>query len=174
MSVYKEILKDTFSGEKVNREIRIKQIKLEIGKLTARMDSIEDKFLDDLIEPATYKSMKGKTQKSINDLKSELENLKAMDKDLEEYLKLGISFLNGVDKLYKNSPSDIKKKIVGSIFPEKLIFSEKNYRTAFINEFIALILSKHKPFRLLKIKTPRHFGEESRKAPPLGLEPRTL
>lgn len=110
--------------------------------------------------------MRGKTQKSINDLKSELENLKTMDKDLEEYLKLGISFLYGVDKLYKTSPSDIKKKIIGSIFPEKLIFSKNSYRTAFIDEFISLILSKHKPFRLLKIKTPRQNGEESKKAPP--------
>lgn len=174
MTLYKEILNETFSGEKENRELRVKQIKLEIGKLNARMDSIEDKFLDDLIDPSSYKSMRGKTQKSINDLKSELENLKTMDKELEEYLKLGISFLHGVDKLYKTSPSDIKKKIIGSIFPEKLIFSKNSYRTAFINELIELILSKHKPFRLLKIKTPRQNGEESKKAPPLGLEPRTL
>ena len=172
--LYKEILNETFSGEKGNRELRIKQINLELEKHETRMESVEEKFLDDLIDVSTYKSMKGKIQKSINDLKLELENLSNMNKDVEEYLKLGISLLNGIDKLYKNSPSDIKKKIIGSIFPEKLIFVEKNYRTAFINELIALILSKHKPFSLLQIKTPRRFGEESRKAPPLGLEPRTL
>jgi site-specific DNA recombinase len=77
-----------------------------------------------------------------------------MGKDLEEYLKLGISFLHGIDKLYKNSTSDIKKKVVGSIFPEKLVFEKNIYRTACIYEFIAHILSKHKPFKLLKIKTP--------------------
>ena len=53
----KEILNETFSGEKENRELRIKQIKVEIGKLNARMDSIEEKFLDDLIDPSSYKSM---------------------------------------------------------------------------------------------------------------------
>jgi hypothetical protein len=60
---------------------------------------------------------------------------------------------------------------VGSIFPEKLIFDEKKYRTASINELIAIILSNHAGFRKLEIKKPRRNGEVSKKAPPLGLEP---
>lgn len=118
--------------------------------------------------------MKQKTQKKINDLNAELSVTKSLDKNLEEYLKLGISFLHGIDKLYKTSPANIKKKIIGSIFPEKLVFSKNKYRTEYLNEFIAIILSKHKPFRLLKIKTPYQNGKVSTKAPPLGLEPRTL
>ena len=109
-----------------------------------------------------------------NNLKLEMSNIKNLDKDIEEYLKLGISFLHGIDKLYKTSPANIKKKIVGSIFPEKLIFMKKNYRTAKLDSFIALILSKHKPFKRLKIKTPRQISGEYKSAPSLGLEPRTL
>ena len=90
--------------------------------------------------------MKHKTQAQLNDLKQELSNLKQIDNDIEEYLQLGISFLHGVDKLYKTSPADIKKKIVGSIFPEKLVFETK-YRTAQIDPLIASILSKNKRFK---------------------------
>ncbi|WP_338360100.1 recombinase family protein [Yeosuana marina] len=173
-TLYKELLDETFNGEKKSREIRLRQIRTELDTLSARMESIEDKFLDDLIEASTYNAMKRKTQMKINDLKSEITTIKSLDKNIEEYLKLGISFLHGIDRLYKTSPSNIKKKIVGSIFPEKLVFLKNKYRTATLDPFISLIISKHAPFKRLKIKTPRHFGEVSNVAPPLGLEPRTL
>ena len=92
-----------------------------------------------------------------------------MDKDIEEYPKKGISFFHGVDKLYKSSDARIKKKIVSSIFPKKLEFLKTRYRTAGFDPLIALILSKHKAFQRLEIKTPRQNGEESKKAPPLRL-----
>ncbi len=174
LELYKEILQETFSGEKKNRAMRVRQIKIDLEKLNNRMDSIEDKFFDDLIGHSTYNAMKQKTQKKINDLNAELSVIKSLDKNLEEYLKLGISFLHGIDKLYKTSPANIKKKIVGSIFPEKLVFLKNKYRTDYLDSFIAIILSKHKPFRLLKIKTPYQNDKVSKKAPPLGLEPRTL
>lgn len=56
--------------------------------------------------------MKQKTQKKINDLNAELSVTKSLDKNLEEYLKLGISFLHGIDKLYKTSPANIKKRLL--------------------------------------------------------------
>ncbi|PSG87085.1 recombinase family protein [Mesoflavibacter zeaxanthinifaciens] len=172
--LYKELLDETFNGEKKDRQLRIKQINRELETLNARMESIENKFLDDLIEASIFKTLKRKTQMKINDLKSEMTNIKSLDKNIEEYLKLGISFLHGIDRLYKTSPSNIKKKIVGSIFPEKLVFLENKYRTANLDPFISLIISKHAPFKRLKIKTPRQNDGVSMKAPPLGLEPRTL
>ena len=172
--LYKEILEETFSGEQKNRNLRLRQIHIELSKLNARMESIEDKFFDDIIEASTYNAMKRKTQKKINDLKLEMKTINALDRDIEEYLKLGISFLHGIDKLYKSSPANIKKKIVGSIFPEKLVFLKTKYRTATLDSFITLILSKHGPFQRLEIKNPAISDGMSKKAPPLGLEPRTL
>lgn len=172
-SLYKEILQTTFHGESKNRELRIKKAKAELEKLASRMESMEEKFLDDLIDAPTYNSMKRKTQQKIADLKVEIKGIQSMKKDIEEYLKLGISLLHGIDQLYKNSPADIKKKIVGSIFPEKLTFLKKSYRTAFVDELISLIISKHRPYQRLKIKTPRQNDGESKMAPLLGLEPRT-
>ena len=56
--------------------------------------------------------MKQKTESKINVLKAEMKSIKNLDKDIEEYLKLGISFLHGVDKLYKTSPAAIKKRLL--------------------------------------------------------------
>ncbi|WP_452598623.1 recombinase family protein [Pontimicrobium sp. MEBiC01747] len=172
--LYKEILIETFSGEKQSRKTRLRQIKIELDKLDKRVESVEDKFFDNLIDVSTYNSVKNKTKQKINDLNAEVESLKGLNNDIEEYLKLGISLLNGIDKLYVSSPANIKKKIVGSIFPEKLVFMKNKYRTANLNSLMSVIISKHKRFKLLEIKNPTISGGKSKKAPLLGLEPRTL
>ena len=56
--------------------------------------------------------MKQKTESKINVLKAEKKSIKNLDKDIEEYLKLGISFLHEVDKPYKTSPMAIKKRLL--------------------------------------------------------------
>ena len=42
--------------------------------------------------------------------------------------------------VYKKADVNQKREIIGSIYPEKPVFSENNYRTARINEAAALIL----------------------------------
>ena len=67
----------------------------------------------------------------------------------------------------------IKQKIVGSIFPEKLIFDGKNYRTVRMNSFIELISSKSKGLGGYKRKQVTKLSYLSNMAPPPGLEPGT-
>ncbi|MEP0264220.1 recombinase family protein [Dokdonia sp.] len=172
--LYKELLQTVFHGEENERTKRAQQIQKELDVLYMRTESMEEKFLDNEINADTYKSMKLRNQKKILDLEAEKKGITTMKKDIEEYLKLGISFLHGVDRFYKDAPADMKKKITGSMFPEKLTFLGNSYRTAFLDELISLILSKHRSFRRLKIKTPCQNDKVSRVAPPLGLEPRTL
>jgi len=43
------------------------------------------------------------------EIKVEMSNIKDVDKDIEEYLELGISFLHGIDKPYKTLSANIKK-----------------------------------------------------------------
>ena len=172
--LYKDILDKVFHGEEKGRELRVKAIKEELNKLATRIESMENKFLDDHIDVGTYNGMKRKTQQKIEVLQAEMKGIRSMRKDVEEYLKLGISFLHGVDAFYANGTSKMKKQIVGSMFPKKLVFLKAKYRTASLDELISLILSRHGRFKRLEIKTPRQNGGESSMAPPLGLEPRTL
>ena len=72
---------------------------------------------------------------------------------------------------YRNASTTVKSKIIGSIFPEKLIYSEKQYRTTKVNEVLALILNTSEAF---KTKQPNNKVRLSSVAPESGLEPETL
>lgn len=152
--VYKKVLDKTFKTEAGDREAELKSIKREINKLQTRLDSIEEKFFDDQIDGKTYNASKRKTEVQMANLKAELESISAMEKDFDSHLKKGISFLQKVDVLYKNAPAPIKKKILASLFPEKLLFETTHFKTSQIDDFIGYIILKNKKLKYLKVDKP--------------------
>ena len=57
LKVYKRILEEVFSGEKKQRASRLLVINNELKKYDKRMESIEDKFIDDIIDATMYNRM---------------------------------------------------------------------------------------------------------------------
>ena len=153
-NIYKKILNTTFKEQAIDRESKLKSIKREINKLDIRLDSIEEKFFDNQIDIKTYNTMKRKTEVQIANLKAELQSISSLEKDFEVHLSKGISFLQKVDTLYKNAPTPIKKKILTSLFPEKLIFLKTHFKTSHIDEFIGYIVLNTRKFKYLKIDKP--------------------
>jgi site-specific DNA recombinase len=49
--------------------------------------------------------------------------------------------LSNLETLYQDGDLKTKRRIIGSIFPEKLVFNGNNYRTARVNEAVELIYS---------------------------------
>lgn len=139
-ALYKKILKRSFQGGQSGREGRKRELVKELGLLQERLESIETKFFDDLIDVPTYTSMKAKVEGQISDVRFELDQIKDLDEKFDEYLKQGISLLHGIDRLYRTSPSHIKKKIIAQIFPEKLVYTPNRYTAAVIDGVMGVIL----------------------------------
>ena len=92
---------------------------------------------------------------------------------LEKHFAYGITFLTHLPFYYDNAPIELKHKIVGSIFPEKLIFENEKYRTTKTNSLISLICSESMNKRGYKTKQAIISDGLSNWAPPPGLEPGT-
>lgn len=56
-----------------------------------------------------------------------------------KYCRYGMSLLTHLDIYYAEGPLEVKRKLIGSIFPEKLIFENGSYRTTKVNEAVELI-----------------------------------
>jgi len=172
--LYKTILQDLFNSDNLDLDTRKNSLKRELGKLETRLNSVDDKFFDNVIDINPYNRVKQKTQVRLNDAKAELQNLNHVKRNFDSYLKSGITFLKGIDKIYKKAPVSLKKKIIGSIFPKKLIFENTTYRTDYMDDFISLILLRNKDLQFLKIEKPARNSGLSSKAPPQRLELWTL
>lgn len=71
-----------------------------------------------------------------------------------ELLNKVFKSLSDLEGLYINGDLKTKKQIVGSIFPEKLVFNGINYRTAWVNEAAELIHNVGKGFIKKKMDKP--------------------
>ncbi|MFM9911168.1 MAG: hypothetical protein ACKVOW_17645 [Chitinophagaceae bacterium] len=52
----------------------------------------------------------------------------------------------GLDKIYEKADNKMKREIIGSIYPEKLVFDGFRYRTTRLNEAVELIYNLDKGF----------------------------
>ena len=103
---------------------------------------------------------------TINSGTAEKENIHTL-------LDKVIANLASLNTIYQDAGTIKKRQIVGSIFPEKLIFDGENYRTAKLNEAVQLIYTLDVAFRENKNGTSGDLSNLSHQVIPLGLEPRT-
>ena len=113
---------------------------------------MEDKFFENEIDLNTYKKAKDRYDRKIIEINGEIVELNLTFSGYSQYLQIGLPLLTNLNYYYKNSPIELKQKMISSIFPEKLIFKEKKYRTTKLNEVINLILSNNNGYESEAIK----------------------
>ena len=140
--LYMAVMEDTFKTNEGDREYEIKKSEAEIVKKREMLKKITDKFINDDFDKETYNSLKNENDKECADLRNRIEELKMVENGFLEYCKYSLSLLSNLEHYYRTSTLEGKQKLVSSIFPEKLIFDKKTYRTKEINEILDLLCSK--------------------------------
>jgi site-specific DNA recombinase len=87
----------------------------------------------------------------IDRIDIELVALSEATKSIDSILKKALGNLANLSELFKNGDNVQKRKIIGSIFPEKIVFDGENCRTKNINTLISLKLNLDKAFEQKKI-----------------------
>ncbi len=84
-----------------------------------------------------------------------------------------LDLLLNIDKYYVAKNTEVKQKIIGSVFPEKLIFENNEYRTTKTNDVVALIYPSDKDFGKKKGGKKLKSQFSSLRVVPPGIEPGT-
>lgn len=107
-------------------------------------------MVDGDLEEYDFKMIKEQSASKTDELEKNLNSLQSRDKEISVLLERTLKNLSGLDLLYENGTIKEKRKILGSIFPEKLTFDGVQHRTTRINEVLNLIFQKTASY--LKIK----------------------
>ncbi len=101
------------------------------------------KLMKDEIDGSDFKIVKSECNEELKKLEAQLadlptrtENLKTIERLLEEVVKK----YSNIDEHYKNADLEEKRRIIGSMYPENLCFDGTEHRTARLNEALSLIL----------------------------------
>lgn len=165
VELYNEILADVFKEREGTKEEKLKSLKGQIKVFIDQQDSLDDRLLNGEISSEDYNRINRKLKENISSIESKAKELEGQESNLERHLKVGLSIMKNLSHYYEMGDIPVKQKIVGSIFPEKLIFDGKNYRTARMNSFIELISSKSKGLGGYKRKQVTKSSDLSNLAP---------
>lgn len=152
-TVYTSLLEERFEENQTNKQTMIISLQREQENLLKRIEMAEDHFFEKQIDVDTFNTMKQRIDLRMFEIKNELKSLKHKDSFFEKHLREGISFLNGVDTVYKNGTTDIKRKIIKTIFCDKLTYHNHYFTTPKVEDTIAMILFKDKRVRELRVDT---------------------
>ncbi len=166
-ALFDNLLQEEYTDSKGNKSI----IEEEINKVQKRLENLQDKLADNLIEISDYNSTRQRYVSQLRELNDKKAGMTYNRKGIQEQILFCYPFFENLPSFYVESAPYLKQRIIGSIFPEKILFSGNYFRTTRINVVAELIRSINKPFDRNK---NGQFCEKSKLScmvAPTGIEP---
>ncbi len=101
-------------------------------------------MLDGEFSAGDYKEMKIEIEAELEKLNREemqiRQGMESYDTKIDDCLDIVLN----LDKYYDTKNTEVKQKIIGSVFPEKLNFKDNQYRTTKLNEAVEILCKTDK------------------------------
>jgi len=111
----------------------------KIERVRNRKNSLLDKFIDESISKEVYSNKDKELSNEIIDYENQISQLNNYEKDTKKFIDYGLYVLKNLSSFFNNAKVLTKQKILSSIFKEKLVFKDEEYRTPILNFGIELI-----------------------------------
>ena len=172
LALYQALLEKYFKDNFNDIDTEKKMLARQIEEIDHKKEKFVNRFLnsDGMITDTEYRAIMDRLQDEKSKLTMKHATLRSIPSAYQKYLNFGLSLMGNLSHYFKVVDVGVKQQIIGSIFPEKLVFEKNKYRTDKINEFFALYCRLGKD---LNKKLPNSIVRQFRVAPPSGLEPET-
>jgi len=134
--LFKYVIIDTYSNDTGEYQANKNEFLKRIASFKERLNKARELLLNGDIDGKDYKEIKGDCESNIMLYESELEKLsrnKYSKKELEPIIDKAIHVLTRLDVIFFKSDSYWKRRIIGSMFPEKFTFENLKARTATVS-----------------------------------------
>jgi site-specific DNA recombinase len=168
---YEAEIKNRFKEGVLDKKNLVRNIQQEIDKNQERINNARKLLLDNVIDANDFHDAKKQYQPEIEKLTRKQTEILGMDDDYQKYLAYGFSLLKNLGDYYEKADIEAKQKLIGLIFPEKLIFENNQFRTKKHREAIKLILRDVKGLQRKKNGLAFKKEDQSVLVPETGLEP---
>ncbi|MES2373476.1 MAG: recombinase family protein [Bacteroidota bacterium] len=148
------------------------------NRFTERIDELHDrirkarfKFMNDEISKTDYIEFKEECDQEIKRLESRVLTGTNQENRLDELLQQSVDNLINLRTLFETGNNAKKRRIIGSVFPEKVVFDGNDFRTVRESEPIRLIYNADKGLSEIKTGQNDEKIELSRMVAGTGIEP---
>ena len=172
--LFELIIKDIVREKEGDRLKETLELKSQIENIESLLKNAEDEFFARRINQELFNSVTTRYTIKISELKVGLNDVSMRNKEMGRSLRFSLGILANLSTYYTKASIEAKQAIIGSIFPENLVFWQNNYRTTRINAVLELITMIDKDLKSGEMKMPGKNAGQSIMAPAAGLEPATL
>lgn len=173
-SLYLAIMEDVFKTNEGDREADIKKLNLEVDKNLEMMDKAAKKLVNDELDKYGYNRLKESLSKENSVLRSRIADLKATESGFQEYYRYGLSLLSNMGHYYRAANIENRQKMLGLIFPEKLVFDNNTFQTMKPSEVLDLLCNGGNGFSDCKKEKSSGKAAQSCVVIPSGFKPETF
>lgn len=146
LELYRQVILDVYNNQRNGEKSAKKDLLQQITEQNNRLNKARELLLSEALDGAEYKEIKQECERKINVLEAKLSATPSQEENIDKLLDKALYNLANLDTHYEIGTIKEKRQIIGSIFPEKLSFSENTYRTARLNEAVATIYNIGKAF----------------------------
>ena len=166
LDLYNKILKDLQSERKGESKKEVAALQNELSTVQKRINSIEDKYLDGDLTKEEYNRMLERYTKEASTIQQQVEMRENPNRsNIEPKLNYSINLINNIDSYIRNASVGVKIKLISSMFPEKIEFDGKTYRTNSYNKVLDLIYQQTNELRGVEKKNGESFSTFSASVP---------
>lgn len=144
----------------------------ELTKYKERLSTAQTMMLDREIEPADFREIKNRLEPEISRLERKINSTDTEKVNYGDYISGGINLISNLSEFFAGADLRAKQQLIGSIFPEKLIFENNQYRTTRFLTAFNRILALDATSSGKKRRTDTKILYQSSLVVPLGFEPR--
>ena len=137
-----EIIKEEFNKIDATNPLGAKHYE-KLKGLREKLTRIQDLYIDRELNKEEYLQAKQRCQILIEELEEKEVKL-GKKKEVFEIFKKGLTKIQTIEKQYYTGSLDQKRKLLGSIFPQKFEFENKKIRTTDLNPILLKISSVHR------------------------------
>lgn len=125
---------------------------------------------DQKLDLDDFRELKTECTSKINELEAKLTAFSQKENNIGGILSKAIHNISRLDTLYEEGAITEKRRIISSIYPEKLTFDGFQYRTKRLNEAIRLICTLDADFHQIKNEKNNDCSRLSRLVAPPRIE----
>ena len=171
IKLYGAILKHELKQNNSAGRQELDNISKTIGKQKQRLKNAKDMMLDGEFSASDYKEMKIEIEAELDRLNREEVQMRQGMENYDSKIDDCLDLILNLDKYYVSKNTEIKQKIIGSMFPEKLTFENNEYRTLKTNDAVALFCPTDKDLKGNKNGKKTENSVSSREVARTGIEP---
>ena len=136
-----------------------------------RLKNAKDMMLDGEFSAGDYKTMKIEIEEELENMNREELRIRQGMENYDTKIDDCLDVVLNLDKYYDTKNTEVKQKIIGSVFPEKLYFQDNEYRTTKLNEAVELLCKTDKGLGKKKGGKKTELSVSSLRVEPEGVEP---